>query len=144
MWNKITNFSFASMISIILIAISGMCFAVADSLGVLFYDSIFYRIICWKSQHREQWWNSSISWKNKYRNGLVYRGRKSFRLFSVKFPIPSLFFSAFDLFNTIHIITMLLSISLYTTIVSPFYVDFIILLLIWNSSFIFFKSIFVK
>jgi hypothetical protein len=74
----------------------------------------------------------------------VYRGRKSFRLFSVKFPIPSLFFSAFDLFNTIHIITMLLSISLYTTIVSPFYVDFIILLLIWNSSFIFFKSIFVK
>lgn len=132
------------MISIILITISGLCYAIQESLGILFYDSIFYRIICWKNEGREQWWNGSISWKNKYKNGLIYRGRKCFSIIGVKFQIPSMFFSATDLFKTIHAILLLLSISLYDQITDSFLLDFFILFLIWNSSMMFFKSIFVK
>lgn len=132
------------MISIILISISGMCLAVVESLGVMFYDSIFYKLICWKKEYREQWWNSSISWKNKYRNGLVYRGRKYFKFFYLKITIPSLFFSATDLFKYLHLLLIIASISLHSQIVDSFYFDFFLLFLIWNSSFIFFKSIFVK
>lgn len=132
------------MISMILIFFSGMFFAAQESLGVNFYSSIFYRFICCNHQNREQWWNASLSWRNKYKSGHIYMGRKSFSLFSIKFNTPSLFYSASDLFKWLHIILILLSIPLYSSITSIFYLDFFVLLLIWNSSFIFFKSIFVK
>ena len=132
------------MISVILISISGLCFAITECLGILFYNSIFYRLICWKNEKREQWWNASISWKNKYKSGLIYKGRKSFSFFGVKFHTPSMFFSATDLFKTIHVILLILSISLYKQITNSFLLDFFILFLIWNSSMMFFRSIFVK
>lgn len=132
------------MISILLICISGICYAVTECLGIMFYESIFYRFICWKNEHREQWWNGSVSWKNKYKNGLMYRGRKYFSFFNIKVYVPSMFFSATELFKTLHVIFILFSISLYKQITNSFLLDFFILFLIWNSSMMFFRSIFVR
>lgn len=131
------------MIVSILIFLSGVFQAVIESLHIKFYQSIFYRVICYNNSKRENWWNAAYSWKNKYKNGMTYRGRKSLSIFMVKFPIPSLFYSATDLFRMLSYLCIIFSIPLYNQIFEVWYFDFYFFLFIWNSSRILFKSIFV-
>lgn len=50
-------------VSLILVAIAGTCKAVMDTLKFHFYDSVFI-------ERDIQFWNTEVSWKNKYKSDL--------------------------------------------------------------------------
>lgn len=131
------------MITVVLIFISGLSQAIIESIHIKFYQSIFYRFICWKHQNRERWWNAAVSWKNKYKNGATHSGRKSITIMYIKFPIPSLFYSATDLFRFISFLSLIISIPFYSSMFGYWHHDFMLFFFIWNSTRILFKSIFL-
>ncbi len=62
----------SSIVIILLICVAGFNKAIMDALQFHYSTSIFIRF------KNQQWWNPSISWKNKYKNGDKKNGPKFF------------------------------------------------------------------
>jgi len=118
------------MISIIFILLAGVCKAIMDKLQFHYENSRFSN----SKKYNPQYWNPSISWKNKWRsdyydiNGnLIERFWGSSRWFVF-------LTDAWHLFQMLFHINIILAIISYTTIFA-WYIDFFFLYLLLTTSF---------
>lgn len=119
---------------LLLLIIGGISNAIMDVLRFRYNTSIF------SDFKNQQWWNPSISWRNKWKNGEPENGEKfwgSSRWF-VRFT------DAWHFFQGIMFTSFFTVIVIYSTYIN-IYVDFILMYLIFTSTFeIFFKYILKK
>lgn len=118
------------MISIIFIVLAGICKAIKDTLNFHFYSSVFE-----KCNHK--FWNTEISWKNKYKDGEIgvpkFFGSTTFLVFLT---------DAWHLFDFLQTIFSIVAIVVYSKIVFCI-VDIFILYCIFSICFELFYRIFV-
>jgi hypothetical protein len=117
------------MISLILIAIAGMCNALYELIFVAYDQSIFKNL-------NPLFWNPQVSWKNKWAQPFPQPAEDKWYyfgfvpLYKERFPYSSTIFvwitDAWHLFKAIMLTCIMAAIVLYVPIISPF-VDFILL-----------------
>ena len=95
------------MISIILIFLAGIANAIMDTTQFHFEQSIFRKL-------NKQWWDGTVSWKNKYINRVVRCGKR--KILNGLFNYPVLLTDAFHLFKSLMIIFICLAVVFYTPI----------------------------
>lgn len=121
-------------IILILLLIGGISNAIMDALQFRYSTSIF------RNFKNQQWWNPSISWKNKWKNGDNTQGERfwgSSRWF-VRFT------DAWHFFQGLMFTCFIFSIVLYTPFIN-WWVDFIGFYLLFTSTFVlFYNKIFIK
>jgi hypothetical protein len=121
-----------NLISILLlVVISAICKAVADKIAHHFGISIF------STFKNQMFWDTRISWLNKYVNNDVKQGFKKIKILGFSFTKPIVFSDAWHLYKSSMIVTLILAICLYPVMILTgfWYVDFIILGTAWNLSF---------
>jgi hypothetical protein len=119
------------MVSIILIALAGICKAVMDKVQFHFGKSIF-------ADKNQLFWNPGISWRNKWKDGDPTLGEK-FWGSSTIFVWTT---DAWHLFQSIQIKFLVLAIVFYSPIHS-WWLDFILLYIIYTGIFeLFFSKVF--
>lgn len=121
-------------IVLILLVIAGISNAVMDVLRFRYNKSIFLNF------RNQNWWNPTISWRNKWKDGDPEKGEKfwgSSRWF-VRFT------DAWHFFQGLMFTCFFLSIIFYIPTFNMV-IDFIIMYVIFTTTFeIFFKKIFIK
>lgn len=121
------------LVSFLLIIIAAFCNAVMDTCNYHFYNSIFSN----KDRFNPQFWNTSISWQNKYidykKPELGYK--KLFWI--INYPVQLT--DSWHLFKTIMIFSLIGAIIFYQPIFGNW--DFIVLGCLWNFTFTFFYKI---
>jgi hypothetical protein len=120
------------MISLILLILSGIFKAIMDVLNFHYSKSIFRKL---KSQKALNWFDSSVSWKNKYKNGDQTQGAKFFG--STTFLVWTT--DAWHFFQMLFLTTMFLSIVVYVPIVY-WLIDFVIYRIVFGFIFELFYS----
>lgn len=92
-----------NLISILLlVVVSAICKAVADKLVHHFDKSIF------STFKNQMFWDTRISWLNKYVNNDVKQGFKKIKILGFSFTKPIVFSDAWHLFNSSSIFSLLL------------------------------------
>lgn len=126
-------------LSILFLMLAAICNAIIDTLDHHYHTSIF-RYKC-----NPEFWNPTISWKNKYRNGAVSQGPAFF----LSTGILVAFTDAWHLFKSMMIVLIVLSIVTfpYTFEICLFHSTFLNVLLwigllgtAWNVTFSFFYN----
>jgi hypothetical protein len=107
--------------SIILIILAAICNGVMDNITHHWSTSKL-------NKYNEKFWNPELSWKNKYIDNDPKKGYK--KLFW-KIEKPVALTDAWHLFKSLMIIFVCLAIVLYTPLII-FYIDFVILGILWN------------
>lgn len=119
---------------IVLIIIAGISNAIMDTLQFRYSRSIF------KNFKNQKWWNPSLSWRNKWKNGDYKQGEKywgSSRWF-VRFT------DAWHFFQGLMFSCFFLTVILYNKIFSPI-IDFFIIYTLFTTFFeIFFRFLSTK
>jgi len=105
------------MISLILVIISGMCNAIVDTISFKYYISIFSKL-------NPKFWNPEISWKNKYVDSNVTKGRKKL-LWKINYPVQIT--DAWHLFKTLGIFLYIFAIVFYSPLTSSLLLDVLLL-----------------
>ena len=105
------------MVSIILIILAAIFYSIQWTLQFHFDKSIFSKF------KNQQWWNPTLSFNNKWKNGDSKQGEKFFG--SSTFLVWTT--DAFHFFQMIFLTYIFLAISLNTHITPYFFLDFIIL-----------------
>jgi len=122
----------ALLISLIIIA--GISNAIMDVIRFRYHRSIFI------SFKKQQWWNPTLSWKNKWKNGDPLQGEKywgSSRWF-VRFT------DAWHFFQGLMFTCFFLSIIVYSTVLHPV-ADFFLIYLLFTGTFsLFYNIVFIK
>ena len=117
-----------------LIIIAGISNAIMDVIRFRYSTSVF------KKFKNQQWWNPSISWRNKWKNGDHTQGEKfwgSSRWF-VRFT------DAWHFFQGMMFTTLFLSIVVYVPLI-VLYIDFILIYFLFTAVFnLFYNIIFIK
>ena len=120
--------------TLILIAFAGAFKAVMDTLQFHYYNSIF------RSSTTQYFWDSNISWKNKYTDSAQFKRKKIFRLI----PVPVMFTDGWHLFQALFLNCFFLSIIFYQ-IRFNLIIDFIILRSVFGVTFyLFYNKILIK
>lgn len=117
--------------SLILVTLAAVCNAVMDINQFHWHKSIF--MMFHDKGYRgfsRQWWDSVVSWENKYINGDHTRGFIKWRFLGFEFNKPVHITDAFHLFKTIMLTFMIGSVVLYETTFNPL-IDFLILGICW-------------
>lgn len=110
------------MISFILILLSAICNAIMDVCSFHYTDSIFSKL-------NPKWWDTAMSWKNKYVNW--NGGDKRIRKLFWKINYPTFLTDSWHFFKSTMIVLMVGAIVVYNPVVCPL-VDFAIMGVIWN------------
>ncbi len=101
------------MISLLLIILSAFFSAVIDTLQHHFNVSVF-------KNFQRQFWDPSISWYNKYENGIYANGRKVwFSVIGIKIYFPVQISDAWHFFKTLMLFSFFGSIVLYIPLTFP-------------------------
>jgi hypothetical protein len=129
-------------ISLIFLVLASICNAIMDTSTQHYYSSIF-------TKFKPKWWNGNISWKNKYIDGDLNKGRIKWIL---GFNKPVQLTDAFHFFKMLMIIFICSSIITFdrcSIIINCqyYWYSFLIILgiygLIWNLTFsLFYNKIF--
>lgn len=86
-------------LSMLCICLAAICNAVMDKTTHHFYGSIFAN----SSRFEKKWWNSSKSWKNKYVDGDVKKGRVKMKLLGFEIVKPVQLTDAWHFFKMLMI-----------------------------------------
>lgn len=87
-------------VTIVLVCVAGIANALMDSIAFHFHESMF------RACNRE-FWDPEISWRNKYIDGDVSKGRRKWWII----PIPVAFTDAWHLLKSIMLNSMFLAIG---------------------------------
>lgn len=125
------------MISLLFISFAAICNAIMDVCSFHWHDSVFNRF-------DRKWWDSSISWKNKYINSDVKQGRRKILDSHLNYPVQ--FTDAWHFFKMLMLIFIALAIITYEKPEDYLVViDFILIGFIWNLTFsVYYKKILRK
>jgi hypothetical protein len=94
------------IISLLFILGASICNSIMDILSHKYHSSIFN-----SKKYDPQWWDASLSWRNKYNNGNPMDGRR--KLFGrVNYPVQLT--DAWHFFKTLMIIFLCTSVTLVT------------------------------
>jgi len=129
------------ILTAILIILAAICNSVMDICSHKYQQSIFY----WK-YFNDQFWDATISWKNKYYLGKVSNGRRKVRIGYLQFNYPVQITDAWHLFKTIMIFAFIGAIATCPTqnIKESLFV-FIVGGIIYNCTFsLFYKLILIR
>ena len=121
------------MISLVFVLFASICNAIMDTISFHYEISIFSKL-------NPNYWNPTISWKNKYvdwDNG----NRERKKIFGIN--IAPAFLDAWHLFKSLMIILFALSIVLYKVYFNLI-IDFIVIGLVWNVFFSLFYNKILK
>lgn len=108
---------------ILFIMLAAICNAIMDICKDKYYISIFNK------PQNTYWWDGSISWKNKYYDRNIIKGRNK---------IPIWFTDAWHFFKSLMIVNLAMTLCVATIFYKPvyFYVESIIVFgLVWNTTF---------
>jgi hypothetical protein len=132
------------MISLLFIVLAAICNAIMDKTQFHYHRSIFYSMGL-----DRYWWNGAISWRNKYVDHDVTRGRRKLLESHINYPVQLT--DAFHFFKMLMIIFVCCSIITFNPCdafvnCSMGILNFSIILLVygifWNTTFsLFFKHI---
>ena len=122
------------MVTISLIVIAAISNAIMDICSHKYHNSIFYLYF----KKYSNFWNAETSWKNKYIDRDVSKGRKKTKIYFISFNKPVQLTDAWHLFKSIMIIALIGAIVMYKPISNSYFLDLIILGTIWNLTFVFF------
>jgi len=121
------------MVSLLFICLAAICNAIMDTLSHHYPVSIF-------KYKDKQWWDPSVSWRNKYNLGKVYLGRRKFN----GLIIPVFLTDAWHLFKQLMIVFIFLSIVTFENICVNDIFGFVVILLIYGFSWWAFFTLFYK
>lgn len=125
------------MISLLFFSLAVICNAVMDEISHHYSQSIFHK----NSEKHNKWWNPEVSWKNKYKNGVVEWGRNS---------TPIIFSDAWHLFKGLMLLFFILSIItfdaffLFQTWWMFLPISLIYIILYWTIFELFYKYLLIK
>lgn len=128
-------------ISLICIALAAVCNAIMDIIVHHYHKSIFTN----KKYFKGYWWNGSSSWKNKYIDGDITKGRRKIKGTNINYPV--------QLTDAWHFFKMWMIVFICASIVTfpgglPIYKLAILFLTygaLWNNTFsLFYNKILIK
>ena len=120
--------------SILFIALASICNAIMNKGLFHFHKSIFPQGVIW--------WNSQISWRNKYINSDTKQGRRKILNTNINYPVQLT--DSFHFFKMLLIVFICLSIVTYKPIINML-LDVLIYGTVWNITFsLFFDKILAK
>ena len=119
------------MTSLIFLSLAAICNAVMDIIAHHFWDSIFFR------QPNLKWWNSKISWNNKYN---ADNTRKKWLWGLIKKPVQIT--DAWHFFKMIMIIFIIIAIVTYDGMELWYYLP--LSYIAWNGTFVLFYKYFLR
>jgi hypothetical protein len=124
------------MISLVLVILAGIMNAVMDVISIRYNTSIFKYL----PKKWNYFFNPSLSWRNKWKNGDPFKGEKFFG--SSTFLVFTT--DAWHLSKTIMLLLFMIAIINYVPLVS-IYVDWIIYYIMFGITFeLFFSKFFIK
>lgn len=122
------------MISLIFLFVAGIFKAIIDTLQFHFETSIF-------KNFNQKWWNPSISWKNKWKNGDPKQGERFLGSSTIFVSLTD----AWHFFQHLLIFCLILSIVTYSKLSCLRIIDFLIFYTVFTVTFeIFFSKVFRK
>lgn len=127
------------LISVIFFVLASVCNSVMDICSHHYYGSIF-------SKYSNYFWNTELSWKNKYINRDPRLGFKKLYK-NINYPVQLT--DAWHLFKSLMIVFLTLSVITFDSSLVSGFVSFVLLLgiygLIWNLTFnLFYNNLFKK
>ena len=125
------------MISLFFIFLAAVCNSLMDTCSHHYEQSVLTRF------GKKQFWDASVSWKNKYVDW-DNNDRRRTRLFGV-FIKPVSLTDAWHLFKRLMLIFLGIAVISYNTITQYVIVDFCLVLLTWNTIFhLFYHKILIQ
>jgi hypothetical protein len=115
---------------LILVFIAGIAKAVMDTLMFHYSGSIF------NTKFINPFWDTSISWKNKYSDPIKLIRKKWFNII----PIPVLQSDGWHLFQSLFLTSMFIALILYSPITEYKIIDLILLRLVFGMGFVLFYN----
>jgi hypothetical protein len=120
------------ILTLTFVALAAACNAVMDICSHKWYTSIF-------SNYSRQWWDATVSWRNKYNSLSPANGRRKI-FWQINFPVQLT--DSWHLFKTLMIIFLCIAIALPT---SHNLLTFALAGITWNTTFsLFYKLILIK
>jgi len=116
------------------LAIAAISNAIMDNIEHHWFDSIFNDT----KKHDPQFWNPSMSWRNKYIDGDYFKDHKKFKIWRWEFNTFDFASDAWHLFKSLMIVMQAVALMLSAMYYQPIYTyleAIVIYGLVWNGTF---------